>query len=116
MLHYRNSTVSAAPSQSKVATINTLLRQAARYATAAEQDLNPLIAVLHANYGAAYIFALKSVSTDQEVLEATGEDVNRVTGLVLAIQDQAMQKLAKICPQAAPQGQLAIIGGEGATM
>ena len=36
-----------------------LVRQAARWSTAAKQDKNSMIAVLHANYGAGYLWALK---------------------------------------------------------
>ena len=39
--------------------INTLIRQAARWSVAAQQDESPIIALLHANYGAGYLWALK---------------------------------------------------------
>ena len=35
--------------------VNKLLRQTARWSTAAKQDNNSMIAVLHANYGAGYL-------------------------------------------------------------
>ena len=38
-----------------------LVRQAARWSTAAKQDNNSMIAVLHANYGAGYLWALKDI-------------------------------------------------------
>ena len=38
-----------------VKVVKSLLRQSARWTVAARQDKNPLIAVLHANYGAAYL-------------------------------------------------------------
>src|SRR5207237_6958 len=38
--------------------VQILTRQAARWSTAASQDNNPLIAVLHANYGAGYLWAI----------------------------------------------------------
>ena len=44
----------------KVRTIRTLLRQSARWALASQQDKSPLIALLHANYGAGYLSLNKS--------------------------------------------------------
>ena len=44
--------------------IEKLVRQSARYAVAAQQDESPVIAILHANYAAAYLYALKEFATD----------------------------------------------------
>lgn len=38
-----------------------LIRQVARWSTAGKQDKNSMIAVLHANYGAGYLWALKDI-------------------------------------------------------
>ena len=54
--------------------INTLLRQTARWATAAKQDENPLIAVLHSNYGAGYLWALKDIATGEQIKAASNVD------------------------------------------
>ena len=58
--------------------IEKLVRQSARYATAAQQDASPVIAVLHANYAAAYLYALKDIATDSQIHNATGIDVKEV--------------------------------------
>lgn len=47
--------------------INTLVRQTSRWATASKQDINILIAVLHANYAAEYLWALKDIASDEEI-------------------------------------------------
>jgi hypothetical protein len=44
--------------------IEKLVRQSARYAVAAQQDASPVIAVLHANYAAAYFYALKEFASE----------------------------------------------------
>ena len=53
----------------------TLIRQAARWAAAAQQDKSPMIALLHANYGAGYLWALKDIASDQDIYNNTGIDV-----------------------------------------
>ncbi len=52
--------------------ITKLVRQAARWSTAAAQDEAPLIAVLHANYGSGYLWALKDIASAREIENATG--------------------------------------------
>jgi len=65
---------------------------------AAEQDENPLIRVLHANYGMAYITALRQVASDHEVLEATGHDPRAVEEYIAGIQDWAVRSFAPYVP------------------
>ena len=52
--------------------IKTLVRQAARWSSAAKQDKNPMIAVLHSNYGAGFLWALKDIATQDQIEKATG--------------------------------------------
>ena len=93
--------------------IESLVKQCARWSTAAEQDNNPLIANLHANYGAGYLFALEDISSDREVERITGIDFEKFRSEILRIQDQSARGLIKKCPEAAPAASfLAKIGGE----
>jgi hypothetical protein len=93
--------------------IKTLVRQCARWSTAAQQDQNSLISVLHANYGAGYLWALKDIATDQQIVNATHIDIKQFTDEVTKIQDHATKKMATICPKYAPQKTyLTTIGGE----
>ncbi len=78
--------------------IKTLVRQASRWSTAAKQDNNPLIAVLHANYGAGYLWALKDVFTDKEIEEVMDFNVLKFRDEIIQIQDNANLKLIKECP------------------
>ena len=75
--------------------INTLVRQASRWSTAAKQDKSPLIALLHANYGAGYLWELKDIFTDQEIEKATGMNVLEFRDEIVEIQDQANLKVIK---------------------
>ena len=93
--------------------IDKLVRQSARYATAAQQDNSPVIAILHANYAAAYLYALKDIATDSQIHNATGIDVKKFTEHVTNVQDMVTKKTSKSCPDFAGQVNLylAEIGG-----
>ena len=39
--------------------VDILVRQASRWSVAAQQDKSPMIALLHANYGVGYLWALQ---------------------------------------------------------
>lgn len=93
--------------------IQTLIRQASRWTVAAEQDRNPLIAVLHANYGTGYLWALKDIATDSEIKMATGIDFRKFTKNITSVQDKVTKQLSAVCPGYAPtQSYLAKIAGE----
>ncbi len=94
--------------------IQILSRQAARWTTAAEQDENAMIAVLHANYGAGYLWALKDIANDQQIKIATGIDMKKFIAHIVAVQDKITKRMARLCPSyAPPRTYLTKIGGEG---
>ena len=94
--------------------IKVLVRQAARWSTAAKQDKSVLIAVLHANYGAGFLWALKDIATREQIRLATGIDPVKFEKEILKIQDAATKRMAKLCPKYAPKkSYLSVIGGEG---
>ena len=78
--------------------INKLVRQTARLETAASQDDNPVIEVLHANYAAGYLWALKDIATNKDIENATKIDMNKFQKNVVDIQDKSNKKLVKLCP------------------
>lgn len=96
------------------ANIEKLLRQSARYATASQQDASPLVATLHANYAAGYLFALVDIATPSEIHEATGVDFTKFKKHILAVQDMTTKKTVEACPQFRGQIDLYLstIGGE----
>ena len=79
--------------------INTLIRQTSRWSAAAQQDDSPIIALLHANYGAGYLWALKDIASDQEITERTGLDIIKFKKKITDIQDAATRNVSKKCPQ-----------------
>ena len=94
--------------------IEKLIRQSARYATAAQQDKSPVIAVLHANYAAAYLYAVKDIANESQIHNATGIDVKKFKEHVTNVQDMVTKKTSEECPNFAGDVDiyLAQIGGE----
>lgn len=96
------------------AQINKLSRQAARYTTAARQDKNSMITVLHANYGAAYLWALKDIATDTQIEKVMGIELSKFENEIIKTQDFATKQMASICKDYAPTSSyLTKISGEG---
>jgi hypothetical protein len=96
--------------------IEKLVRQSARYAVAAQQDESPVIAILHANYAAAYFYALKDIASESQIHNATGIDVKKFKEHVTNVQDMVTRKTSEKCPEFVGQVDvyLAQIGGEAA--
>ena len=96
--------------------IEKLVRQSARYAVAAQQDASPVIAILHANYAAAYFYALKEFATDSQIHNATGIDVKKFKEHVTNVQDMVTRRTSEKCPDFVGEVDiyLAQIGGEAA--
>lgn len=98
----------------KASNFETLIRQSARYATAAQQDASPLVAVLHANYAAAYFYALKDIASESEIHNATGIDVKKFREHITNVQDLVSKRVTDACPEFSGHVDLylATIGGE----
>ena len=93
--------------------IRVLVRQCARWATAASQDENPMIAVLHANYGAGYLWALSDIASPQQIKDAAGVDYTRLKENVVGVQDSVTKMMSVYCPKYAPKRTyLTELGGE----
>ena len=86
------------PKNKNGSNIKKLLRQSARFATAAQQDESPIIATLHANYAAAYLWALKDIATAREVHKNTGVDLKTFEEHILNVQDMVSKKVVQKCP------------------
>ena len=96
--------------------IEKLVRQSARYAVAAQQDASPVIAILHANYAAAYFYALKDIASESQIHNATGIDVKKFKEHVTNVQDMVTRRTSEKCPEFVGEVDiyLAQIGGESA--
>jgi hypothetical protein len=94
--------------------IEKLVKQSARYATIAQQDKSPMTALLHANYAASYLYALKDIATENQIHNATGIDVKKFKEHIINVQDMVSKKTSETCPEIMGQVDvyLAEIGGE----
>lgn len=79
--------------------INTIFRGSARWAVASLQDTSPLVAILHANYAAAYLWALRDVFSDIDIQKITSVDIIKYQKKIIDVQDRATQMLIKACPE-----------------
>ncbi len=93
--------------------VKTLIRQGARWATAADQDKSPLISTLHANYATGYLWALKDILSQNDIEKYGGIDLMKYESEILKIQDKTTINNAKLCPGYAPEKTyLTSLGGE----
>lgn len=99
----------------KAYVIRTLMKQCARWAIAAEQDQSPIVTVLHANYAAGYLWALRDIATDDEIASVIGKDIIKFKDKIINIQETAAVNAVKICPQFMGNNDifLSAIAGEG---
>lgn len=80
-----------------VDSIVLLYRQSARWGAASVQDDSPLIKLLHANYAAGYLWALKDIATPDEFKKIIGEDLKPFELKILQMQDSATKSVADTC-------------------
>ena len=94
--------------------IRTLLRQTARWSAASSQDESPIVALLHANYGAGYLWALKDIATGNEIKKATGVEISEFEKKIVGVQDKATKKVSSLCPQfySKLNTELLVLGGD----
>jgi predicted solute-binding protein len=83
--------------------INKLIRQTSRWAVAADQDINPYIANLHATYALGYLMALREIYSDETIKNLVKIDVRQLEIEVTKIMDNAVKKLIQICPDGQPK-------------
>ena len=95
--------------------IRVLVRQASRWSTASKQDNNSMIQLLHANYGASFMWALEDIASDREIESAVPHiDLAAFRREIVSTQDFATKKMARLCPKFAPKKTvLTALGGEG---
>ena len=94
--------------------ISKLIRQTARWATAAEQDTNPYIANLHATYSLGYLMALRELYDDATILRLSNVNVRKLEKEVTKTMDLSIEKLIITCPEGQPKNKfLAYLSKQG---
>ena len=90
-----------------------IFHQMSRWSTASTQDENPIIKVLHANYGVGFMMALQSIASDEALERGLGVvNIRKLFSEVENIQHKATIELVKSCPNVAPTSILAKYGSE----
>jgi len=92
--------------------IQILTRQTARWTLAAQQDKSPVIALLHANYAAGYLWALKDIASTEIIEHVANIDVEKLTSEVVKTQDWATKQVVNLCKIETENPYLAKIAGE----
>lgn len=87
------------PKNKNGSNIKKLLKQSAKYATTAQQDNSPIVATLHANYAAGYLWALKEIASEKQIHQNTGVDLKVFEEHILNIQDMVSKKVVQKCPE-----------------
>lgn len=77
--------------------VRIIYRQAARWAAASIQDESVIIKVLHANYAAGYLWALKDIVSTSEFKRITGQDFLEFENEIVKIQDISTKMLMETC-------------------
>jgi hypothetical protein len=101
---------SSTDAQQDLAT-RALIREAAQWSTIAQQDSNPMLAVIHASFGQAYLNVARRLHTDAEIEAVGSVKVEEFSATLHANQQQAVQKLLAMCPMSSPAGIAALQTG-----
>lgn len=79
--------------------INKLIKQSANFAIQAQQDTAPVQAVVHANYAAAYLTAVKDIASRNEIQRATGTNLKQFEEHIMNVQESVTQKIMEKVPE-----------------
>ena len=80
-------------------TVSNLVKKAAKWATMAQQDTTPFVAVAHANYAHGYLQAVKDLATPKQIMSTTGVDIVKLEEHILNVQDLVNRKVIEKCPE-----------------
>ena len=91
--------------------VKEAVRNSAHWSTAAEQDANPLLGVMHANFAHSYLNIARTLTSDTEVEQSAKINLDEFSRSVSQTQRNAVQKLLAVCPSVRPDGLTAIHTG-----
>jgi len=79
--------------------IKLLVKQAAKWATTAQQDTSPYLSVMHSNYATGYLMSLKDIATPQQIHTVTGIDFVTFEKHILNVQEMVNTRLKEKVPE-----------------
>lgn len=78
---------------SNATNVTGLVRAAKQWLDASMRDSNPVAAVLHVAYGAAYLHAARSLMTDEDIQMSTGFEVDKLVTIFERQEKLAVERL-----------------------
>jgi hypothetical protein len=78
-----------------------MVRAAADWAATSEQDANPVAAVAHSAYAAAYLDAARKLDSIHNIESACGVDYEELRQTIRGVQARSLNSLRRACPAVA---------------
>ena len=103
--------VNRSVSRETLTVAGTLLKASSRWALMAEQDKNPLIALMHIDHALAYGKALRELLNDREIHVATGVDMREHVANMERRQAKILTRIGDKCSRLRPKGGFAVSTG-----
>lgn len=91
--------------------VSVLVRGSTRWATLALQDSNPVVALMHACYGMAYLRAARRLASDAELERVHMVDPRALEKTLEDLERTMLAKLNAAAPGILPQNETAIQSG-----
>jgi hypothetical protein len=89
----------------------SLIKEAAQWSTVAQQDSNPLLALVHSTYGTAYLNIARHLGSDDDIARSSNLNLGEFRNTLSLNQQAAMRALLAQCPMMAPAGIAALQTG-----
>lgn len=88
-----------------------IVKQAAQWSTQAQQDKNPLLALIHANYAVASMTTLRGVLPDKDIERIARVKPGELIALTRAQQAEHVRRLTNLCPGLSVEGTVGSVAG-----
>jgi len=81
-----------------------LIEQSTRWNAMAQQDTNPILQMIHCNYALAYAQVARSVTSDRDIENVAGIDINELIYYLGECEAYAIKNLGQQCPTIKVEG------------
>lgn len=91
--------------------VRSLMQGASQLAVSAEQDVSPLLAMMHVNYALTQAKVARTLASAEVIHKWCGVHVDDFIDSLEALQTQCMRKIHEMCPALQPSGVFAASAG-----
>lgn len=81
-----------------------LIEQSTRWNAMAQQDTNPVLQLIHCNYALAYAQVARSVTSDKDIENITGIDINELIYYLGECESYTIKNIGQQCPNIKVEG------------